>query len=126
MTVKYQWSFLFFLLDIGQILQQGLSTLPGIRRSAPDMSSVFRDHCSKILWAHSESLKELAKPIFKGGSLKGNPTFLHNFAPWVTSEIENFNMHMMGLILVFSILSNHCHIAVTFYPYVHLRVRECN
>ena len=62
-TSKYQWSFLFYLSDIlsvlnpvGQNVRQGLSSLPDISRSLPDMSgmsSIFRDHCS---WSSSVCL----------------------------------------------------------------------
>ncbi len=54
MTDNYQWSFLFSLSDIlcglntaGQNVRQGLSSLPDISRSLPDMSGmsgIFRDH----------------------------------------------------------------------------------
>ena len=59
MTGKYQWSFLFSLLDIlcvlnpaGQNVQQGLSSQSDIGTSLPDILCMFCDHCRLILCAY--------------------------------------------------------------------------
>ncbi len=77
MTGKYNWSFLFSLSDIlcvlnsaGQNVRQGLSSLPDISISLPDMSGmsgIFRDHWQLIvlkrgIWA---TLKKLFKTTWK-------------------------------------------------------------
>ncbi len=73
MTDTYKWSLLFSLSDIlcvlnpaGQNVRQGLSSLPQISRSLPDMSgmsSIFRNHWKRFfVLAIPKDGQLLAKP----------------------------------------------------------------
>ena len=86
MTGKYQWSFLFSLLDIlcvlnsaGQNVQQCLSSLPDISRTLPDMSGmsgIFRNHRRVRNYLLSGTHKiTVRKPFFWRGFLAGNLVF---------------------------------------------------
>ncbi len=100
MTSKYQLSFLFSLSDIlcvlnpaGQNVRQGLTSLPDISRTLPDMSDmsgIFRDHCgiAEIHW------QQLASRLLIRSNWSALILAVLIFTNWITST--DFSVHGDG------------------------------